>query len=280
MTITTNMSCAGYEPGCKVVVRLPPPEDGMMSQDEISRVLFLGGQGPWIFVDSEFPFIMLDGPSSDGEPDGVRRIREHYTYVERDYDDAQEARKRRFMVLWDNFGGDIELIDPEEPMQRFACVQKDAQGSACYMFGDTLQEAVSDAGGNMLDGDHVPEGAYDLDTGNKINLQISNPVVTAAEEQGVTVNELDADEVAEAKAWVEREFNVVAVEFAVSITVPPDRGDEMAGLLDSVCGASWVEHATVRKADISQANPERAAARAAAAETAGNIANAAGEDGA
>jgi hypothetical protein len=41
----------------------------------------------------------------------------------------------------------------------------------------------------ILDG-QAPDGVYDLDTGAKIDIHVSAPVVSASDDEGVTVNPL------------------------------------------------------------------------------------------
>jgi hypothetical protein len=44
----------------------------------------------------------------------------------------------------------------------------------------------------VLDG-YATNGVYDLETGKKIDVHVSIPIVTRSEDQGVTANWLDED---------------------------------------------------------------------------------------
>ncbi|CAB4892392.1 unannotated protein [freshwater metagenome] len=52
----------------------------------------------------------------------------------------------------------------------------------------TFEDLCEHAGGEVLDSGMGPIAAYDLDTGHPIELHVTTPVVTAAEDQGIAVH--------------------------------------------------------------------------------------------
>ena len=56
---------------------------------------------------------------------------------------------------------------------------------------ETEQEAFEVLGGSVLDG-FAPDGVNDRETGEKIEVQVSTPIVTRAGDQGITLNPLGA----------------------------------------------------------------------------------------
>jgi hypothetical protein len=52
------------------------------------------------------------------------------------------------------------------------------------------REACSDLANEVLDSGRLPDGVYDLDTGERIELHISTPVVSLSEDQSIAVNPL------------------------------------------------------------------------------------------
>lgn len=151
----------------------------------------------------------------------------------RDYADAQVARQRRFQRLLDVFPGDAGVPDESDTIQRFVLVQKNGHptgdGGYSYTAGDTFDEAVDFAGGEILDG-WVPEGVYDLDTGEKIDVHVSSPVITRSEDQGATVNELDAGAVLDQADFVERHYDHIADTFTLHVTI--DAGQDLDAVAD------------------------------------------------
>ena len=55
---------------------------------------------------------------------------------------------------------------------------------------ETEQEAFAVLGASVLDG-YAPDGVCDLDTADKIDIEVSTPIVTRATVQGVGVNWLE-----------------------------------------------------------------------------------------
>jgi hypothetical protein len=57
---------------------------------------------------------------------------------------------------------------------------------------DTLDDALAGLGDSVLDG-YAPDGVYDLETGEKIDICVAAPVVTRAEGPSATYNPLTDD---------------------------------------------------------------------------------------
>ncbi len=55
---------------------------------------------------------------------------------------------------------------------------------------NTVDDAFEELGSEVLEG-LCADGVYDLDTGQKIDVNISTPIITASEDQGVSCNPLE-----------------------------------------------------------------------------------------
>jgi hypothetical protein len=275
MTITTDMNKAGLEPGCKVNVKAPYEITGSLSDWFIDHINNARHFNPWtlesvVDTGSPSPRLILQHATA-GEEGGLAM-----DMVERDYDDAQAARHTRFKTLHASLGGDVELLNLDEPMQRYVCAQKRADGNdMSYMWGDTVDEALAGAGDEMLGGAPMPEGVYDLDTGVKIELGITAPRLFPSEDQGLTVNELDADEVHENKAYVSHVYDLVGVEYIISVTIEPEHDERFKEALETLLQQYGIEHATVNRGEIRQLDLAKSAAYEAGRHAAGQILEAA-----
>lgn len=254
----TDMTKAGLEPGCLVEFLHPRDIAASLSDRMHSHLIALAEHNPWTFLrPKNDSYMMLE--QRDQEPGEMpATVDAHRDDIVRVYDDAQTARHARFERLLAVFPGEAGVPEASDTVERFVCVQKNTHptgdGSFAFAWGDTFPEAVRDAGGEIFDG-WWPEAVFDLDTGQKVELHIASPVISISEDQGVTVNELNPDEVAEMHRYVEANYEPIAHEFEVAVTVPVERGDEMAKRLDEAVGASWVEHANVRRSVTSQRTP-------------------------
>jgi len=56
---------------------------------------------------------------------------------------------------------------------------------------DRLDAALDDLADRIVDG-QAPDGVYDLDTGKKIDIHVSTPIVTVSEDQGASLNPLES----------------------------------------------------------------------------------------
>jgi hypothetical protein len=78
-------------------------------------------------------------------------------------------------------------------MTRLAAVAEeffdDQRVGAKIALCETEQQAFEFLGDTVLEG-YAPHGVYDLDTTEKIEIQVSTPIVTRAEQQGVSANPL------------------------------------------------------------------------------------------
>lgn len=57
----------------------------------------------------------------------------------------------------------------------------------------TFEDACALAGEEILDSGRLPDAVYDLDTGERIDVHTTTPVVTRSEDQGVMVNPLESE---------------------------------------------------------------------------------------
>jgi hypothetical protein len=114
--------------------------------------------------------------------------------VHRGIDARLDERTARRARLVEHHGVEpwaLEAGDLDEPVRRYAAVwgignYEDAHLSTF----DALDAAFDELADGVLEG-LAPDGVYDLDTGNKIDIHVSTPIVTASEDQGATVNPLD-----------------------------------------------------------------------------------------
>lgn len=79
------------------------------------------------------------------------------------------------------------------PMPRFAAVSEEffdlRRVGATIALCETEEEAFEFLGDSVLDG-YAPDGVYDLDTAEKIDIEVSTPIVTRARHQVVSANPL------------------------------------------------------------------------------------------
>lgn len=205
----TDMTKAGLEPGCKINV-LPCSEvAGSFSEGEVARIDAMVKVNPWEFVRVEFPWVFLRlGPQ--GLTNKV-----HFEHAQRDYEEAQHTRHERFDALLRHYPGDAGVPEQSDTIERFVCVQglreegdDDISRRHAFVWGDTFEEAVAHAGGEIFDG-WLPEAVFDLDTGERIEVHISSPVITRSEDQGTMLNVLqDIDELRREKAEIEAQDSI------------------------------------------------------------------------
>lgn len=97
----------------------------------------------------------------------------------------------------------IEHGDYQSSPARFAAIatrgsSESGSADASVTTHATVEEACSALADEVLDSGRLPDGVYDLDTGERIELHISTPVVSLSEDQGMEVNPLaDAPDVAD-----------------------------------------------------------------------------------
>jgi len=82
---------------------------------------------------------------------------------------------------------DINLDDARRPLP-FAAIG--GESGARISTHRTFDEACEYLGEGVLEDGRVPEAVYDLDTGKRIDLHVTTPVVTRGEDQGIMVNPL------------------------------------------------------------------------------------------
>lgn len=79
------------------------------------------------------------------------------------------------------------------PPERFAVAMiesREATSDNHLTTAATFEDACRLAGEEVLDSGRVPDAVYDLDTGQRIELHTSTPIVTRSEDQGIMVNPL------------------------------------------------------------------------------------------
>lgn len=107
----------------------------------------------------------------------------------RDYEDAEAARQARIDVLVETYPGEGS---PEctDTVERWCGIQWDKRNEVYHhIYSDDRDEVMGELAGEILEG-WLPTAIYDLDTGECIELHVSTPAVTVAEEQGMMVNPL------------------------------------------------------------------------------------------
>lgn len=161
----TDMRKAGLEVGCKA-----------------TRI---GWSGIVVALDAEEPKVSF---KLDAAPGAVWC---DSADILRDYEGAQKARQARFEVLYAEYPGEAGVPEETDTLERYVLVQyADMDGSYAFIWGDTFDETVEGAGGEILDG-WSPEAVFDLDTGERIEVHVSSPVVTRSEDQGAMINVLE-----------------------------------------------------------------------------------------
>lgn len=111
-------------------------------------------------------------------------------------DDALRLRERatRVQTLERAYSA-RKFFDNERPAPRRFCAvwREDRQAPGqCWATFDSFNEAADHLADDSLDGG-VFEAIFDLDTGERIDLHISTPVVTRSEEQGLLINPLQPE---------------------------------------------------------------------------------------
>jgi hypothetical protein len=103
-------------------------------------------------------------------------------------------------VRFDNYARLLEHFEPHTifdnvspETNRYASVAEEfcdeQRAGALIALCETEIEAFGILGESVLDG-YAPDGVYGLDTGEKIEVRVSTPVITRAEDQGMTSNPL------------------------------------------------------------------------------------------
>jgi hypothetical protein len=117
----------------------------------------------------------------------------HADAIRQGIDAGLDDRDGRRARLVEHFGVEpwaLEAGDATEAVRRYAAVSGigDYENAHLSTF-DELDAAFDSVADSILEGD-APDGVYDLDTGIKIDIHVSSPVVTASDFQGATVNPL------------------------------------------------------------------------------------------
>jgi hypothetical protein len=114
--------------------------------------------------------------------------------VNRGIDARLDERAARRARLVEHFGvapWALGAGDLNELGRRYAAVSGVGEYEHAHLSTfDHLDGAFDDLADRILEGD-APDGVYDLDTGRKIEIHVSTPIVTASEDQGVTINPLE-----------------------------------------------------------------------------------------
>lgn len=100
---------------------------------------------------------------------------------------APSIKARRFMLLRDHYGSGEYPEEWPDVNARYVSV-RDYLGLHA-----TFEEACDELADEILDhGCGKDLAVYDLETGERIELHVSTPIVMRAEDQGVMENPLDA----------------------------------------------------------------------------------------
>lgn len=126
--------------------------------------------------------------------------------------DIQRMRRIERIEILERAYGARKYFDNEPAMPHAFCAvwredRKDA--GQCWATFDSFDEAADHLAGDSLDGG-VFEAIFDLDTGERIDLHISTPIVTRSEEQGILINPLQPDE--------EEEDQAVVIRFVANVS--------------------------------------------------------------
>ena len=101
------------------------------------------------------------------------------------------TRAENYAVLREHFEPHTVYDNVGPETHRYAAVGKEFLGDtrvgAMVLLCQTEQEAFEVLGDAVPDG-YAPDGVYDLETGEKIDVHVSTPIVTRAEDQGISAN--------------------------------------------------------------------------------------------
>jgi hypothetical protein len=104
------------------------------------------------------------------------------------------SRAENYRRLHEHFEPHIVYDNAGPETHRYAAVAEEffdqQRVGAIVLLCETVQQACEVLGDSVLDG-YAPDGVYDLETGQKIDVHVSTPIVTRAEDQGITANPLD-----------------------------------------------------------------------------------------
>jgi hypothetical protein len=99
----------------------------------------------------------------------------------------QALREQRRQVIEEHHAPIADYDIEEQYAERWLYLADD-QGERRTSTHGTFEDLCEYAGGEVLDSGTVPLTAYDLDTGRVVELHVTTPIVSAAEEQGVSVH--------------------------------------------------------------------------------------------
>jgi hypothetical protein len=106
--------------------------------------------------------------------------------------EVEQSRASNYAGLITHF--EAHIYEPAgASIERYAAVAEeildDQRVGAKIALFEVEEDAFEFLGSSVLDG-YAPDGVYDLDNGEKTDVHVSTPVVTRAEDQGVTANPL------------------------------------------------------------------------------------------
>jgi hypothetical protein len=102
-----------------------------------------------------------------------------------------DHRRARAEVLARELNIDTEELPKLLDRHAATAVQAIARDERGYLQAfETFHEACLELGDGVLEG-YLPDGVYDLDTGERIELHVSTPIVTRSEDQAICRNPLD-----------------------------------------------------------------------------------------
>ena len=122
-----------------------------------------------------------------------------YRHNEHEFVDMPAARAINYKRLLDHYRFDPASQEgsSSSPPERFALAMIESRGDTSDNYVTTARsfdDACALAGDEILDSGRVPDAVYDLDTGARLEVHTTTPVVTRSEDQEIMVNPLaDSD---------------------------------------------------------------------------------------
>lgn len=186
----TDMRLAGLEPGCKVEVRSLNQITGALSVHEARRLheLFLRNPLTWTY----------EGPEQNSSTmilitQGTRSEIVYVGDVQREYTDAQATRHERFYKLVEAYPHHVDNATESDTIERYCGIQQHGRdGEFSSHLTDTFDDVATMLANDIFEG-WMPEAIFDLDTGQRIELHVSSPIITKSEDQGVMENVLEQE---------------------------------------------------------------------------------------
>ena len=106
---------------------------------------------------------------------------------------VEDTRSQNYARLLEHFEPHTTYDKVSPETHRYAAVAEEfleeQRVGAIIALCETEADAFGVLGDSVLDG-YAPDGMYDLNTGDKIDIHVSTPIVTRATDQSITYNPL------------------------------------------------------------------------------------------